>query len=339
MSLIDCDMELSKTSLTEQNVADTPTKENTRSVFRIAHISDTHVSPEYNRQNVVRLKSLLSQVVDEDFDHIVITGDITGNGEERDFRSVRRMLKYFGLLDYEKLTVTIGNHDIFGGVHRAEDLFSFGRHCRSVEYPEKISLFERTFRETFPKKAYETERVFPFVKIISPVVFVGINSVRPFHPLFNPFGSNGHVSGRQLQATERILSHPSIEGLTKIALIHHHFDKYRPYSSSLPDKLYHIFESHTLKLHERKRVQGLFEKFKIDAVLHGHTHIEEIYSNSGIVYSSTALGPIRAKPDKNSPLTANQLSFNEISVNDKGTIEAKKGRVLFSERVSSEQEE
>ena len=35
----------------------------------------------------------------------MITGDIAGHGEERDFRSVRRILKYFGLLEYEKLTV------------------------------------------------------------------------------------------------------------------------------------------------------------------------------------------------------------------------------------------
>jgi 3',5'-cyclic AMP phosphodiesterase CpdA len=331
-------MELSKTLLSGQNVTGTSFTEKTKSVFRIAHISDTHVSPEYNRQNILKLKSLLSQVVDENFDHIVITGDIAGHGEERDFRSVRRILKYFGLLEYEKLTVTIGNHDIFGGVHRAEDLLSFGKHCRSVDYAGKLNIFERTFRETFPKKAYESERVFPFVKIISPVVFVGINSVRPFHPVLNPFGSNGHVSDRQLQATERILSHPSIDGLTKIALIHHHFDKYQPCSLSLADKLYHVFESHTLKLHGKRKVQGLFKRFKVDAVLHGHTHIEDIYSDSGIIYSSTALNSIKSKPDKNKPLIANQLSFNEIHVNNKGGIEVRKSQVLFSERTPSEQE-
>lgn len=263
-------MELSKIQLAGQNFE----VENTKYRFKIAHISDTHVTPEYARQNILKLKSLLSQVVDENYDHVVITGDIAGHGEERDFRSVRRILKYFGLLHFEKLTVTIGNHDIFGGVHRAEDLLQFGRHCRSVNYSEKINLFERAFKETFPEKAYESERVFPFVKIIGPVVFIGINSVRPFHPVLNPVGSNGHVSDRQLQAVERILSHPSVNGLTKIAVIHHHFDKYRPYSSSFADRLYHLFESRTLKLHERKRVQKIFGQLGVNAVLHGHTHLE-----------------------------------------------------------------
>ncbi len=312
----------------------------TKAVFRIAHISDTHVSPEYNRRNILKLKCLLSQVIDEGYDHLVITGDIAGHGEERDFRSVRRILKYFGLLEYEKLTVTIGNHDIFGGIHRAEDLLSFGKHCRSINYAEKMNLFERAFRETFPAKAYESERVFPFVKIIGPVVFVGMNSVRPFHPVLNPFGSNGHVSDRQLDGVERILSHPSIAGLRKIILIHHHFGKYQPYSESFGNKLYHLFESHTLKLHQRKKTEELFRKLKVDAVLHGHTHIEEIYSNSGIIYSNTALNPVRTKEEqdkfsigkllKSRPTLVQEfdsftaLSFNEIAVTNEGGIKIRK---------------
>jgi len=312
-------------------------EETIQPAFKVAHISDTHVSPEYNRKNILKLKSLLSQIVDENYDHVVITGDIAGHGEERDFRSVRRILKYFGLLEYEKLTVTIGNHDIFGGVHRAEDLLSFGKHCRLVNYAQKIELFEKAFRETFPMKAYEAERVFPFVKIIGPLVFVGINSVRPFHPILNPVGSNGYVSERQLQAVERIFSHPSTDELTKIVLVHHHFDKYRPYSSSLADRLFHIFESGSLKLHRRKKVQSIFNSLGVNGVLHGHTHIEEIYSNAGIIYSSTALNPIRSKRSGAPPMM-NHIGLNEIIVDDCGRIAARKRQYTFSEQIPSGQE-
>ncbi len=267
-------------------------------IFRIAHISDTHVSPEYNRQNIFKLRALLSQVVDENFDHVVITGDIAGHGEERDFRSVRRLLKYFDLLKYDKLTVTIGNHDIFGGVHRAEDLFSFSKHCRSVDYAGKIDLFEKAFKETFPKKAYENERAFPFVKFVGPVVFVGINSVRPFHPFLNPVGSNGHVSHRQLQAVERFLGHPSLGDLKRIVLVHHHFNRYEPFSDSLGSRLFHAFEGRTLKLHGMKQVEKVFEELGVEAVLHGHTHIEKVYYKAGITYSSTAMNTVREKNKK-----------------------------------------
>ncbi len=296
-------------------------------IFRIAHLSDTHISPEYNRYNIVKLKSLLAYIIDENYDHVVITGDIAGHGEERDFRSTRRLLKHFGLLDYEKLSVTIGNHNIFGGVHRAEDLLSFGKHCRSVNYREQVGLFEKTFRETFSKKAYEGQKLFPFVKIVGPTAIVGINSIRKFHPLLNPVGSNGHVSDRQLDSVKQILNHPSVAGLKKIVLIHHHFSKYRPYSESFGARAYHAFESHTLKLHGKRNVEDTFRRCGVDVVLHGHTHIEEIYSRSGILFSSTALDTIGSKSEAEDFLRKDEAGFNEIRISGNGGMEIRRCRV------------
>ena len=317
------------------------TQGTTRSVFRIAHLSDTHISPEYNRQNIAKLKNLLAYIVDEGYDHVVITGDIAGHGEERDFRSVRRLLKSFDLLDYEKLSVTIGNHDIFGGVHRAEDLFSFGNHCRTTVYREKVELFERTFKETFPRKAYAGGKLFPFVKIVGPLAIIGINSVREFHPFLNPFGSNGYVSYEQLESVEKILNHPSLSDLRKVILIHHHFNEYQPDAKSLMNRLYYAFESRTLKLHGRKRVEDLFRNSGVEVVLHGHTHIEDVYTNSRIAYSSTALNTIKSKwNSKGDDLSKvsfgdGQLLFNEISVADDGGIQIKKQRIKTRSKGNS----
>jgi 3',5'-cyclic AMP phosphodiesterase CpdA len=303
--------------------------------FRIAHISDTHVSPEYNRFNIVKLKNLLLHVIDEGFDHIAITGDITAQAEERGYRSVRRLLKDLGLLNYDKLTVTIGNHDIFGGVHRAEDIFTFGAHCRTTGYDEKLRIFERTFRETFPVKAYDGESLFPFVKIIGPVALVGLNSIRRFHPILNPVGSNGLISERELEEAERILKHPSIAGLKKIVLIHHHFNKYRPYSDSIGSALYHKFESRTLKLHGRRSVEDVFKNTGVDIVLHGHTHVEGVYSRNGILYSSTALTPVEPKDGAEQDDAGRSLRFNEIAISDSGNIEIIKHRTISQPKGSS----
>lgn len=290
------------------------------SSFRIAHISDTHVSPEYNRINIVRLKSFLAHVMDENFDHVVITGDVTGQGELRGYRSVRRLLKYFNLLRYDKLSVTIGNHDIFGGVHRAEDLFTFGQHCRTTDYQKQVRIFERAFKETFPRKAYTGESPFPYVKIIGPAAIIGINSVSPFHPLVNPVGSNGQITEDQIVGIERILRHPSIADLKKIVLIHHHFNKFRPYAQSLGARLYGKFESQTLKLYGKKKVEEILRNCGVSVVLHGHTHIEGIYSRSGIMFSSAALNPVREKYDAEDPYDNRKLRFNEISISDDGEV-------------------
>jgi len=306
---------------------------NESSGFRIAHLSDTHISPEYNRFNIVKLKNLLSFIVDDRYDHVVITGDVTGHAEWRDYRSIRRLLKYFGLLEYEKLSVTIGNHDIFGGVHRAEDLLSFGKHCRDTNYHQKIELFERTFAETFPVKAFPNESPFPYVKIVGPVALVGMNSIAKFHALRNPVGSNGYVSSAQIGAVTRILRHPSIEELKKIALIHHHFNRYEPYADSISERVYSLFEARTLKLRRRRQVEDVFRENKVDLVLHGHTHIEGIYSRSGITYSSTALNPVRSRIDSHHDV--DRLRFNEISILDNGLIETRKHRVAVHSRGSS----
>lgn len=299
------------------------------SSFRIAHISDTHISPEYDRGNIIRLKSLLAHAVDEAFDHIVITGDITGQGEIRGYRSIRRLLKHFDLLKYDKLSVTIGNHDIFGGVHRAEDIFTFGQHCRGIDYSAKIDLFEHSFREILPKKAYPGQNVFPYVKIVGPTALIGVNSIHRFHPVFNPVGSNGGVSESQIEGIEKLLGHPSLADLEKVILIHHHFNKYQPYSQSLGSRLYQKFESQTLKLYGKEEVEEVFRRGEVGVVLHGHTHIEGVYSRSGIIFSSAALNPLRKKNDSASTAEDSRLRFNEISISESGKIEVIRRRVTL----------
>ena len=319
------------------NKVETDTLSTMTSSFRIAHISDTHVSPEYNRHNVGKLKNILAYVVDNKFDHIAITGDITGNGEYGGYRSVRRVLKYFDLLNYDKLSVTIGNHDIFGGVHRAEDLFTFGSRCRLRDYGAQVKMFERSFKETFPNKAYKGESPFPFVKIVGPVALIGLNSISRFHAIWNPVGSNGRIEDDQLEEVERILLHPSISALKKIVLIHHHFNKYQPHSDSFGTTLYHKFEAQTLKLYGKDRIEELFSRSGVDAVLHGHTHIEGVYSRSGMMFSSAALNPVRDRVDIDEPATDTELLFNEISVSSEGTIVVSRRRAFVHHKGTSSQ--
>lgn len=82
--------------------------------MKIIHISDLHISSEIKQSNFDRAMKVLSQIVDEGFDHLIISGDITENADVTSFALVRKTFKKFGLLDPEKLTLVIGNHDIFG---------------------------------------------------------------------------------------------------------------------------------------------------------------------------------------------------------------------------------
>ena len=199
--------------------------------MRIAHISDLHLSAEHHRKHVRYAKRLIAYAQDQEVDHFVITGDIAANAEKKDFELARHMLRAQGLLDPKKLTLVIGNHDIFGGVHVPEDVLSFPKRCKHVDYGEKVELFRHTFREAFDKcVAGHPDRLFPFAKILGNLMLVGINSVARYSKLGNPIGSNGEVDESEFDRIEMMLSSPLFREKRKIVLIHHHFAKQEPAS-------------------------------------------------------------------------------------------------------------
>ncbi|MGC8595538.1 MAG: metallophosphoesterase family protein [Candidatus Kryptoniota bacterium] len=300
--------------------------------FKIAHISDTHISPEYNRKNIYRLKSLLSYIVDRNYDHIAITGDITAEGGREELRSVRKLLKYFDLLHFDKVSIVVGNHDIFGGIHRAEDLLSFPRKCRGVNYKKQLSFFHAAFKELYTKGIPNALNPYPYVKFVSQIAFIGINSISPYSHLGNPFGSNGKVDDLQFDGLSKLLSHPTLKNYFKVVLIHHHFNKYEPKPAGIADWLYHRFEAVTLKLHGSGKLLKLFSNEGVNVILHGHTHVIGTYKICDIPFSSTALIPLNNDSKK--------VHFNELTVFDQNrvtivpvAVDPQKSHTLESENV------
>lgn len=117
----------------------------------IAHISDLHLSAHYRRENIRRTKHLLGYIDRLNVDHVVITGDITANADERDFEIARRLLRSHRLLDASRLSIIMGNHDIFGGGHTAEDVLEFPRRCKHTDYDRRMAVFMDCFGEAFER--------------------------------------------------------------------------------------------------------------------------------------------------------------------------------------------
>lgn len=90
---------------------------------------DLHLSPDHFPERNDALYEILHKCRTLQTDHIVITGDITNLSKQKEFAHARSVLKEIGLLDPEKLTVTIRNHDIFCGLYFAEDVLSFPGMC------------------------------------------------------------------------------------------------------------------------------------------------------------------------------------------------------------------
>ncbi len=239
----------------------------------IAHLSDLHLSHEYHRDFVIVADHALKFARDAGADHVVLTGDISANADTGDFEVARQLLSRHGLLTPDKLSMVIGNHDVFGGVHIAEDILGFPTRCRRTDLRRKTFEFLHAFPEIFSGVLTVSDRdPFPFVKIVGPLAFIGLNSVAPYSSVRNPLGSNGEVDEAQMVRLERLLGSGVLEGKRKVVLIHHHFSKMEhPYSGTIGN-LWGMIERQTLKLRGKRALLALFRAHGVEYVLHGHLH-------------------------------------------------------------------
>ena len=148
--------------------------------MKIVHISDLHIDAVYKRTNYMKSVKLLEYAIDTGFDHLVISCDLTENAEKSAFELVRKTLKKYNLLHSEKLTVVIGNHDIFGGVHLAEDLLNFPKKCRKTNYDIKISEFNYYFSEALENTVKYKNNSYPFIKEFDETVLIGLNTIAKY---------------------------------------------------------------------------------------------------------------------------------------------------------------
>lgn len=280
----------------------------------IAHISDLHLNSFYN-DSIFKLSNyLLKYISEQKVDHLIISGDITDNASEKDFEIFRRMLNKYGFMNGEKLSIIPGNHDIFGGVQKAEDIFSFPERCNSINYNKSISTFLSYFPEAFDNCFYlSTKNFFPFAKNIKSTLIVGLNSVARYSKLSNPFGSNGEIDATQFGELFEILKNADKDIQNKMVLVHHHFNKLKSESKSTFGSIWAGIEKQTMKLRGKRRLFNLFNEFKIDIVLHGHIHESKEYFRKNVRFLNAGA----TLKNKKSVMKINflDISKNGIDVN------------------------
>lgn len=253
--------------------------------MRIAHISDLHICSSHKRSNIRNTKLLLDYISKNNFDHVIITGDITDNANQKDFEIIRNLLATYGLLENDKLSLVIGNHDIFGGIQKAEDILKFPSKCRQTDYKEKIKQFRKYFIEAFwdafhPNK----DEIFPFAKDLGDILIIGVNSIDQYSKLRNPFASNGKLSKKEIEGLKKILSTEEYKLKIKILIIHHHFYKELIYKTNTNPTFLERIEKQTMKMKGKKRLIKLLIENDIKLVLHGHLHESCEYIKGGIPF-------------------------------------------------------
>ena len=250
--------------------------------MKIAHISDLHIDAVNKPENYKRASEALENISGLNADHIIITGDITQNADKESFELARKLFNKFNLLNSEKLSLVIGNHDIFGGVHLAEDIIQYPKQCILTDYYKKVNDFNQYFKECF-KNIYQpsNESIFPYAKELDDCLLIGINTISKYSLVKNPFASNGEVDKKQAEKLEQILSSKAFRNKRKIILSHHHFASRENPPQNL---LWKRIENQTMKMRKKKKLLNLFVKYDIELVLHGHIHEIQLYKRKGIQF-------------------------------------------------------
>jgi 3',5'-cyclic AMP phosphodiesterase CpdA len=316
--------------------------------MRIAHLSDPHINLKYHPQHLPRLRRTLEDALGRmNADHIVITGDLTSNADSRDLRTVRRLFESLGIMKSSKLTVIVGNHDIYGGPHLADEVLSFPEKCKTTDYDEKLSIFQDTFAELFTDTITMHPQGYPFLKRLrkndrASVCLMGFNSIARHSLIKNPVGSNGLIEKETRDEVLELAAHHAWKTApARIVLIHHHLFRNRDIAhleiadGISPRGLASRIEQRTLKLHGKRHLFKLFDKIGVDMILHGHVHFTGQYvrhdmdclNGAGAVYPAFRSGGYfynLIELDARGEKIDNPLEFSSVKVEKKETPNSKK---------------
>jgi len=280
--------------------------------MKIAHISDLHIDAVHKKENIKKVTKLLDYISGNDFNHIIVSGDITENADKASFELARMLFKRAGLLNSKKLSVVIGNHDIFGGVHLAEDVLNFPAKCKKTDYDDKVRMFGKFFHETFDETIQPLkENVFPFIKEFDDLVLIGLNSIAKYSVLKNPFASNGEISEEQIDAVKKTLRKHDFKNKHRTIVTHHHFCKDSKGEYAGNGTVWQMIERQTMKLREKKSLIKQFKKMDCRLVLHGHLHEVSEYHRKGVNFINAGGSILGAK--KNS-IRISVLTINETEI-------------------------
>ncbi len=278
-------------------------------MFKIAHISDTHICIAEHDRHGKKFIELLSDIKSKNCDHILLTGDVVDLPGLKDLQFVREILSQCLLLDADKISVIPGNHDIFGGAPRGPDFFRFNKNCSEINYEINLDNFIQAFKETLP---YNYS--FPYLKILGNTAIIGLNSVDKWSLEKNPDGSNGRISREDFDKLQSILSSVELRDKYKLILIHHHFNPVKIREDYPAHSMWLYVINWKMRLFGKKKLMKLFRKYKVNLVLHGHTHITDIYNINGVTFLNSS-GCI-------APITDDQVrKYNIISIPDENDIE------------------
>jgi len=169
--------------------------------IRIAHFSDFHI---HTAQELDRALKLVRHAISQGTDHIVITGDLGDAAEGRCGEQFWSGLKHLGWDPWDRVTYTLGNHDVFPLPGRLipdkDNLPEFTRPTSNAIQVLEITESSRIGDGCMPLVEGEE---YPVGKVLaSDVVIVALDTTR--HGRYNPRRwGEGELPGSHMRAVTR----------------------------------------------------------------------------------------------------------------------------------------
>ncbi len=144
---------------------------------------------------------LVDDMMEQEPDHIAVTGDLVNIGLPAEYEAARRWLESVGPPD--RVTVVPGNHDIYTRLKGDPGIARWSPYMSPDRWGSSARLGGRDG--------------FPFLRRVGPMALVALCSAVPTPP----FVAAGRLGAEQLEALGRALDLAAAEGLIRIVLIHH----------------------------------------------------------------------------------------------------------------------
>jgi len=233
--------------------------------FLLAHLSDAHIGPiprprleellgkrltgyanwltKRSRQHdMAVLRALTADLLAQQPDHIVMTGDIVNIGLEAELAAARDWLATLGTP--QDVSYTPGNHDAYVG----------------AAMPVIDELYAPWTRGDV---RIENAPRFPYVRRRAGVALIGLSSGIPTAP----FIASGRLGPVQIAELCHVLEATKAEGLARVVFLHH-----PPHVGGA-----RLFRG----LEDAAEFEATIRRFGADLVLHGHNHRTSLHHIEG----------------------------------------------------------
>jgi 3',5'-cyclic AMP phosphodiesterase CpdA len=197
----------------------------------------------------------MDEIERADPDHLAITGDLVNLASSREIEIMTAWLKEAG--DPENISIVPGNHDAYvpGAYEKTTKAW----------YPYMRG-------ERGPAEWNEDFHCYPYLRVRGQVALIGCSTA----VATPPFAASGYFGSRQARETVNLLRAAGEAGLFRVVMIHH-----PPIRGAT-------------SMHKRmlgiRRFAATISAGGAELVLHGHTHLNTVYSLKGQISPVPVVG-------------------------------------------------